>query len=270
MKPTNGPLRFAFTAIVIIAGTAHAVAADRPRPTVLAKRGKLIVDDDGSRDRGGKTTAEFRNGIVLRAALGSWKRAEPKSNVWHSTWKQGMRHPPVAAYRGIDAKNLVVEVTFRFGEKTEAWHNQFLRIAADRRPQLRGHIVSAWANVSSRYTKTGFVLEHVGKRNKAAGTRGLLLDQQPINLRSDTWYTATLEIVDDEALFRLGDHVAYARAKQIRLPKNLVSLTLGTTWHEIKRVRIWHASKNPAWEANKAAVLKSRKPFTPRPRPQRD
>ncbi len=36
----------------------------------------------------------------------------------------------------------------------------------------------------------------------------------------------------------MGDHVAYAKAEQIRMPKNLVSLTLGTTWHEIKRVRI--------------------------------
>ena len=66
--------------------------------------------------------------------------------------------------------------------------------------------------------------------------------------------------------FRMGDHVAYAKAEQIRMPKNLVSLTLGTTWHEIKRVRIWHAEPHSEWEANKDTVLKSRKPFTSRPR----
>jgi hypothetical protein len=75
-----------------------------------------------------------------------------------------------------------------------------------------------------------------------------------------------IDHVDDEALFRMGDHVAYEKAKQIRIPKNLVSLTLGTTWHEIKRVRSWHAEANPEWEANKDAILKLRKPFTTRPR----
>jgi hypothetical protein len=75
-----------------------------------------------------------------------------------------------------------------------------------------------------------------------------------------------IDHVDDEALFRMGDHVAYAKAEQIRMPKNLVSLTLGTTWHEIKRVRIWHAEANSEWEANKDTILKLRKPFTTRPR----
>lgn len=64
----------------------------------------------------------------------------------------------------------------------------------------------------------------------------------------------------------MGDHVAYAMAEQIRMPKNLVSLTLGTTWHEIKRVRIWRAEANSEWETNKDTILKLRKPFTTRPR----
>lgn len=253
-------------AIMIFGCTGHAFAEDQPVPTVLAKRGKLILDDDGSRERGGKAIADFHDGIGLKTALGSWERASPKSNVWRSTWKQGMGHPPVASYPGVEAKNLIVEVTFRYGEATESWHEQFLRIAADQRPQLKGHIVSAWVNPKGRYTETGFVLEHVGKRDGTTGSRGLLMDHQPINSEPEAWYTATLEIVDDEALFRMGDHVAYAKAEQIRTPKNLVSLTLGTTWHEIKRVRIWHAERNLEWEANKDAILRSRKPFTTRPR----
>ena len=84
------------------------------------------------------------------------------------------------------------------------------------------------------------------------------------------WYTATLEIVDDEALFRMGDHVAYEKADQIRTPKNLVSLTLGTTLYEIKQVRVCHAEANPEWEANKDTILKLRKPFTTRPRSHTD
>lgn len=55
-----------------------------------------------------------------------------------------------------------MEVTFRWGEITEPWQNRFIRIAVDQRPERNGHIVSAWANTNSRYTKTGLVLEHAG------------------------------------------------------------------------------------------------------------
>ncbi len=271
MLPHGSGVRWIGIVAVIMSGCAgHAIANDLPLPTVLAKRGKLILDDDGTTERGSKTVIDLGNGIGLKSALGSWERSAPKSNVWRSTWKQGMGHPPVVAYSGVKAKNLIVEVTFRYGEATESWHEQFLRIAVDQRPQLKGHIVSAWINPKGQYTETGFVLEHVGKRDETTGSRGLLLDHQPIDTEAETWFAAVLEIVDNEALFRMGDHVAYAKAKQIGMPKNLVSLTLGTTWHEIKRVRIWHAEANTEWETNKETILKLRRPFTARPRENTD
>ena len=68
-------------------------------------------------------------------------------------------------------------------------------------------------------------------------------------------------MVDDEALFRMGNHVAYAKAAEIKVPKNLVSLTFGKTWHEVKRVRIWEAKPNPNWPEQRATALKTRKQF---------
>jgi len=262
---------FSFTfalglAVASLINLGHAIADEQALPTLLAKRGELILDDDGTQERGSKTVIDLGNGIGLKSALGSWQRTTPKSNVWRSTWKPGMGHPPVAAYPGVKVNNLVVEVTFRYGAATESWHEQFLRIAVDQRPELKGHIVSAWVNPKGQYTMKGMVLEHVGKHDDSTGSRGLLLDHQPIDTEDETWYTAVLEIVEDEALFRMGDHVAYARTEQIRMPKNLVSLTLGTTWHEIKRIRIWHAEANPEWEENKNSTLKSRIPFTSQPR----
>ena len=253
-------------AIISFVGIGKATAEQPPLPTVLAKRGAIILDDDGTTERGNKTVTDLGNGIGLKSALGSWQRSTPQSNVWRSTWKPGMGHPPVISYPGVKARNLVVEVTFRYGAATEPWHEQFLRIAADNRPQLKGHILSAWVNPKGQYTETGIVLEHVGKRDEKTGSRGFVLDHQPINTEVETWYTAVLEIVDDEALFRVGDHIAYTRADQINTPKNLVSLTLGTTWHEIKRVRIWHADANPVWETKKNTTLKLRKPFAVRRR----
>ena len=154
-------------------------------------------------------------------------------------------------------------MTFRYGTVTESWQHQCFRIAADDRPEVTGHIVSAWANPDNDFIETGFLLQHIRKTPEKRIIEDLLLDHQPLAIEPEVWYTATLEIVDDEALFRMGDHVAYAKAEQIRLPKNLVSLTLGTTWHDIKRVRIWEAEANATWPSTKASTLKSRTPFTP-------
>jgi hypothetical protein len=233
---------------------------DRSIPVVLATRGELILDDDGSKPRGGKTIAVFNDKARVRAGAGVWKRA-PESNGWRSTWKNG--HAPVAAYHGFQTDNLVVEVTFRYGPITEQWQHQCFRIAADDRPKITGHVVSAWANPNNNFIETGFLLQHIRKTPEKKILEDLLLDHQSLSVEPNVWYTATLEVVGDEALFRMGNHVAYAKAEQIRVPKNLVSLTLGTTWHEIKRVRIWRAEPNPEWAAAKADVLKSRKPFNP-------
>ncbi|MEO2013958.1 MAG: hypothetical protein ABGZ53_06265 [Fuerstiella sp.] len=245
-----------------IAGAEDQAGDDHPVPAVLAKRGKLILDDDGSRSRGGKTVAKFDGTAMLRAGAGAWERAA-NANGWRSTWNEGMGHTPVASYRGFQANNLIVEVTFRYGVMTEPWHTQCFRIAVDDRPRVTGHIVSAWANPNNDFIETGFLLQHIRKTPEKKIVEDLLLDHQPIVVESEDWYTATLEVVGDEALFRMGNHVAYAKAKQIRMPKNLVSLTMGTTWHEIKRVRIWQAEPNPEWAAQEADVLRSRKPFEP-------
>lgn len=226
----------------------------------LAIRSALILDDDGSKPRGGKTIAEFANGARVRAKAGTWERVE---SGWRSTWKPKQGHTPVAAYHGFAADNLVVEVTFRYGVSSENWHHQCFRIAADNRPDVTGHIVSAWANLNNDFIETGFLLQHIRKHADKTIIEDLLLDRQPLAVQPEVWYTATLEIVGDEALFRMGDHLAYAKAEQIAAPKNLVSLTLGTTWHEIKRVRIWRAEPNPDWPAKKAEILGQRRAFTP-------
>lgn len=256
-------MRFPWLIIVFVFPLASEFTSgsDEPNPVVLARRGRLILDDDGSRDRGGRTIAQFSDGAKLRAAAGSWARATSTSNVWRSTWKPGQGHSPVASYHGFQATNLIVEVTFRYGEMTERWHHQCFRIAADQRPEVTGHIVSAWANPNNDFIETGFLLQHIRKTPEKKIIEDLLLDHQPLTVEPKVWHTATLEIVDDESLFRMGDHVAYAEAERIRMPKNLVSLTLGTTWHEIKRVRIWRAEPNPDWATRKADIVKSRIPF---------
>ena len=233
-----------------------------PVETCLAKRGALILDDDGSLQRGGKVVAKFAGTATVRAAAGLWNRTED-GNAWRSTWKPGMGHTPVASYHGIPANDVIIEVTFRYGEMTESWHHQCFRIAVDDRPNITGHIVSAWANPNNDFIEQGFLLQHIRKQKNKTIIEDLLLDQQPLQIKTGPWYTAVLEVVGEEALFRMGNHVAHAKAEQIGMPKNLVSLTMGTTWHEISRVRIWKATANPNWPSTKEKTLNARSDFDP-------
>lgn len=244
--------------------SAEVLPGQDPLPTVLALRGNLILDDDGSRARGGKTVSSFNNGATVRATAGAWVRSREDSQVWRSTWERGMGHTPVLSYRGFDEGNLITEVTFRIGEKDEAWQHQCFRIGFDRRPEITGHIVSAWANPNNEFIESGFLLQHIRKTPEKKVIEDLLLDYQTLSIQPRTWHTAILEVVGDEALFRLGDHVAYAREGAIRSAKNLVSLTFGTTWHEVGRVRIWKAEPHPDWEAKKNRILSQRTAFQSR------
>lgn len=177
-----------------------------------------------------------------------------------------MGHTPVMNFSGFREPDLIVEVTFRYGGMTEDWHNQCFRIALDDRPALTGHVLSAWANRNNDFIDTGFLLQHIRKTKDKQVIRNLHLDRQPIRVRPGKWYTAVLEVVGDEALFRMGDHLAYARSDEIRRSKNLVSLTSGKTWHEVQRVRIWRATANPDWTRRRVRILRARRDFSPRDR----
>lgn len=238
---------------------------DRPIPTILATRGKLILDDDGSADRGGKLTVKFDRGIKLRAGAGEWARSPQSHGSWRSTWSKGMGHTPVVSYQGFEQENLIAEVTFRYGDLATSSQHQSFRIAFDDRPQLVGHVVSAWANPNNDFIETGFLLQHIRKTPEKVVIEDLLLDHQPLSIEPQTWYTAILEVVGDEALFRMGDHLAHAQSEQFTQRKNLVSLTLGTTWHEVERVRIWEARPNPQWPERKPSILKRRRSYSPAP-----
>jgi len=249
-----------------VGSLAHAGAKPEVKPktsiaTLLALRGALLVDDDGVLDRRKPKRPKFESGVEVKAWMGSWERSAD-SVAWRSTWNPGMGHTPVVNYTGFRETNLIVEVTFRYGEMSEPWHDQCFRIALDDRPTLTGHVLSAWANRNNDFIDTGFLLQHIRKTKEKKILKNLHLDRQTLNVDPGKWYTVVVEVVGDEALFRMGDHVAYAKSDELSASKNLVSLTLGKTWHEVKRVRIWKAEPNPNWKKVRAHVLKARTKFT--------
>ena len=221
-------------------------------PTLLAQRGELILDDQG------KVGEVFAQGVSCRRGKTKWKWMED-SGSWRSHWVQGMGHTPVVSYVGFREDNLIAEVTFRYGPKNKDWEHQCFRIAMDDRPKITGHILSAWANRNNGFIDEGFLLQHITKTKKKEILSNLHLDKRPLAVVPEKWYTAVVECVGDEALFRMGDHIAYAQSKELSASKNLVSLTSGTSWHDVKRIRVWKALPNPEWPEMKDSVLSQRK-----------
>lgn len=217
-----------------------------PVPTLLATRGELMVDDDCSVDR--------------KRGLGYWSLSTEEPNVCRVTHDLERKpiHVPIASYWVGDYENIIVEVTFRWGEPMGGKYNdQVLGILSDLRPnEIKGHKIESWISGSERFTKPG-----LGITSSIAP--GITMDSQPFDtLKANTWHTAVLEIVGNEALLRVQDRVAYVNLPRIAGPKNKITLVFGTTWHELKSVRIWHATKKPDWESIKDSALSSREAFT--------
>lgn len=217
-----------------------------PVPTLLATRGELMVEDDCSVDR--------------RRGLGFWSLSPDEPNVCRVTHdvERKPHHIPIASYPLPDHENVIVEVTFRWGEPMgDKYNDQLLGILSDLRPnKIKGHKLESWISGSGRFTKAGLAFS-------SSIVPKALMDEQPFDtFEADTWYTAVLEVVGNEAMLRFQDRVVYADLPRISGPKNKITLVFGTTWHEIKSVRIWHATKNPRWEEMKDKVLASREAFT--------
>ena len=143
------------------------------------------------------------------------------------------------------------------------WHTQCMRIAVDNRQLYAGHVLSAWANPNNDFIETGFLLQHIRKTKEKKIVNDLLLDRQPLAIKPEAWTVATLEVVGDEALFRMGDHLAYCQLDELKVDKTTISITLGKTWHELRSVRVWEALPNPKWSEVNAETLSQRKPFKP-------
>ncbi|MGJ8692665.1 MAG: hypothetical protein ACSHW0_09300 [Thalassotalea sp.] len=220
-----------------------------PVPTLLATRGEIMVNDDCSEDR--------------KRGLGFWSLSLDEPNVCRVTHdlERKPTHVPIASYWPGDHENVIVEVTFRWGEPLGGkYKDQVLGIFSDLRPnKIKGHKIEAWISGSDRFTKPGLGIT-------SSITPKVTMDEQPFDtLKANTWYTAVLEIVGNEALLRFQDRVAYVNLPRIPGPKNKITLVFGTTWHELKSVRIWHASANPEWEQMKDKALVSREAFTQGP-----
>lgn len=245
------PLPFPFIA-ACLAFVFSASSADAQ----LAQRGSLLLEEDfatGPFER--KKWSPLRDtGWKVMTSFGDWTKTEAGIQSVHNS---DHGHGPVLAFEPPEAlSDAVLELEFRFLEK--AGQKESVRIAVDNRDSIaKGHVCSAWANWTNDFVPTGVTLEHIRKEgvlpkpSKKAGqfrdTR-VIIGNAPANYEAGKWYSLRLEIVGDRALAAVSNSVTVnGRLDRFATPKTRVSLTLGSSPHEIRAFRVRKATLNPKW-----------------------
>ena len=210
----------------------------------MAVKGKLLLAEDF------KTPAEYtiekwqplRDGWRMRAWHGNWRRS---SEGIESGWESG--HNPNLAYEGPFA-NAVIELQFRF--RKEPGKVAFVQInPANFELDPQAYSVSAWANVDAPQRPLGLLLEHQGWTPQGF----TVVANQAAVFEPDKWYSMRLEIIDDYALMSCNGITIVGRHDKFGLPKTLLAIGVGYCPHELRKLRVYEATANPAWTKPAAA-----------------
>ena len=217
----------------------------------MAVKGQLLLEEDfQSLAAYTKELQPAKNGWQVRAVHANWERSPDSVR---SLWEKG--HMPVLAFEGAFS-NVVIEVDFRFEKAAGKWGG--CRVSATS-PELnpRAYPVSVWANSDGsghdRGRPQGLLLEH---DEWSAGPERVA--HTPGAFEPNTWYTLRLECVGTNALAACNGISTYGSHEKFGLPKKAVYLGVGTSRHELRRLRIYAAQPNPGWQPPG-----SQKPATP-------
>lgn len=212
----------------------------------MAVKGRLLLADDF------KTPAEYiiekwqplRDGWRMRAWHGSWRRT---SEGIESGWETG--HNPNLAYEG-SFTNAVIELEFRFHK--EPGKTAYIQInATNLQLDPNAYSVSAWANVDAPQRPVGLLLEHQGWASQGF----TIVANQTAAIEPDKWYSMRLEMIDDYALISCNGVTIVGRHDKFGLPKTLLAIGVGYCPHELRNLRVYEATANPAWTKPAAASL---------------
>ncbi len=218
--------------------SAEPLSSGKDNSPSMALKGKLLLEDHF------KTPAEYtkdyqtvKEGWSVKAGHAMWKQT--KDGV-KSIWETG--HMPVLVYTGSFG-DAVIEVDFRFRSEEGKW--AACRISATN-PDLnpRAYAASVWANSDNKARALGMVLEHDEWKPGVITT----VDSLMATFKPDTWYTLRLELIGNNARATCNGFVVYGTHEKFGIPKNSISLGVGTCEHELRNFRVYEATLNPKWK----------------------
>ncbi|MBM4154079.1 MAG: DUF1080 domain-containing protein [Lentisphaerae bacterium] len=124
----------------------------------------------------------------------------------------------------------------------------------------KGHLARiAVAPTSVRVTKD----DH----DKTGPDKAEVFGHLKADIAPGAWTKVRMEIVGDTMLAKAGEIVACGTHEQLAGPKSNVGLTVAGETASFRNFKVWEATRNPDWEAVKAALPTCEPVPAPAPRP---
>jgi hypothetical protein len=91
------------------------------------------------------------------------------------------------------------------------------------------------------------------------------LDARKTQVKTNEWLKVRLEIVDDEIIIRVADQFMYGKNQALQLPKTTIAFTVTQGKAQVRNLKIYNATPNPAWPKQRDLVLKHVQKPAPKP-----
>jgi hypothetical protein len=198
-------------------------------PTLMAKRGKLLLADKLDQPLAGK----------WKVAKGEWKAQAGAARVSElAADKHGAvaRHP-------LPAGDFVVQYSFRLDGA---------RVTTLSINDAKGHCCRVLITPASLAVQKDSH-DH-GQLDKAA-----VLDKRPAKIEPGQWHTLVAEVCGNEIVARIdGQATACGQHDSINVEKTNFGLTVAGQSVSFKDLRVWEATASDAWPAAKTQLEKMR------------
>jgi hypothetical protein len=251
----NATLRLGLACFIAAFASLNVSGADTP--TLLAKPGKLLFEDDFSRAemapkwKVGKGFFNIQDGVVTAAENpddkhGAYAYVNPR----------------------FDYKDIIAEFSFKF-DGVRACH--LMMSDSNYKDSHAGHILRATVTptqvqlVDMKYG--GMKLDIFDKMKDPATTpeekkqiQASIKDKTAafkIEIDPAKMHRARVEVVGDEMLMRIdGKPAGYLKSEGINHPtKNMLGFEIGGKSIQLDNVKAWEATASPEWAGQRAAVI---------------
>ena len=251
----NYLLRVTLACLVAVLAAGKASAADNQ--PVLSKPGKLLFEDDFSRNemppkwRVGKGFWEIHDGVVTAA-----ENPDDKHGAYAYV---NPRFP---------YKDIVAEFSFKF-DGSKGCH--FMMEDSNYKGAHAGHIIRATIAptlVQLADSKFGTMKNEIYEKNKDPKTTPEEKKQIQASIKDKAasfkivldpakWHQVRVEVVGDEMLISIdGKPAGYLKSEGVNHPtKNMVGFTISGKSTQLDNLKVWDATASPDWSGRRATVL---------------
>lgn len=244
--------------LICLTLTSLALAGDPD--TLMTTRGRLLASEDFA-----APPAPF-TGKPLGFASGfsGWRYNSGSSGGKSGRWQvangefrgiesPGANHPATASF-GMPFQNVIIQCEVRLNDVPE--EGRKYRSLFVKATDAKDYVISLSLGLGGLFL-TPYDADKINPATKQREKGATVKLLRPVKLNE--WHTVMLEIRGDEVVGTLD-------AESITLSNPLIgtakhSLMLGTgTEASFRKLRVWEALPNPAWEKNKASILARSKP----------